>query len=485
MIFSNKNFVFAISILIFLVFVFVFWGYSIDDAFVTFRYAENFVNGHGLVFNPGDKPVEGYSNFLWLLILSLFYAIGLPTYLCAKILGVAFFLASAVIWFYFLKKNQNGILWAAPALVLIAPITAFWAVSGLELGLHSLLLAGVVISLLKRSLWSAFLLALVILNRPEGFIVAFFSILLLWVLDRGLFQSNRKFLIINIGTVILSIVLLTAFRMHEFGYPMPNTFYMKSRITSGAFIELGKQLVYFLPVTLLFIRQGLKSFSRQSELRLIGVCAGLFVLQAAISVNALIVMNFHFRYLIAFLPMFIVVALEGLSLFESQKLRMAIWGIIVLSVVSPGLSVWATVQNEKGIMAAQENFIEWAKPLPQSTRFSITDSGRIPYYSGKYFYDIWGLTSADIAHQGFNPLREYIRFPDYFVLVGYLNKEVVTLEYGTERLIYQNRGFKQAYPLAGVARPPGRNSFTPGYYYLIFRKDQQAVDSLLATPPTE
>ena len=40
-----------------------------DDAFITFRYVRNLLEGHGLVFNPGER-VEGYSNFLWALELA-------------------------------------------------------------------------------------------------------------------------------------------------------------------------------------------------------------------------------------------------------------------------------------------------------------------------------------------------------------------------------------------------------------------------------
>lgn len=511
MILFNKNILFAISIIIFLIFIFVFWAYSIDDAFVTFRYAENLVNGHGLVFNPGDKPVEGYSNFLWLLILSLLYAIGLSTYLSAKILGIAFFLVSAIIWFRYLKNNQEGSLWAAPILFLISPITAFWAVSGLELGLHSLLVSGAIISLLKKSSWSSVFLTLIVLNRPEGFIIAFSAILLIWILDRRLGQVDGKYISLNLAVVIIFSILLLTFRMSEFGYPLPNTYYMKSRITLDAFVELGRQLLYFLPLTILFIVRGLKLFADNlsefgvaAEAIAVGksgaeynqsgdgemfsrtaLCAGLFILQAAVSVNALSVMNFHFRYLIAFLPLFLIVALEGLSLLSIRRHRIIAGSLIILSVLSPGISVWGTVQREKEIIAAQENFMEWAEPLPENIRFSITDTGRIPYYTRKHFYDIWGLTSSEIAHKGFNPLVEYLRFPDYFVLVGYLNKNQVVLKFGTEQLIYRNRGFKYAYPLIGAARPPGEKSYLPGYYYLIFRKDQRAVDSLLSTPVTE
>nr|MBC8422663.1 hypothetical protein [bacterium] len=34
-----------------------------EDAFISFRYAANLLDGHGLVFNPGER-VEGYTNFL-------------------------------------------------------------------------------------------------------------------------------------------------------------------------------------------------------------------------------------------------------------------------------------------------------------------------------------------------------------------------------------------------------------------------------------
>lgn len=47
-----------------------------DDAFISFRYAENWVRGHGLVFNPGER-VEGYTNFLWTALMALGIALGL------------------------------------------------------------------------------------------------------------------------------------------------------------------------------------------------------------------------------------------------------------------------------------------------------------------------------------------------------------------------------------------------------------------------
>ena len=47
-----------------------------DDAFISFRYAQNLVEGHGLVYNIGER-VEGYTNFLWTILFAPFIGAGL------------------------------------------------------------------------------------------------------------------------------------------------------------------------------------------------------------------------------------------------------------------------------------------------------------------------------------------------------------------------------------------------------------------------
>ena len=47
-----------------------FW-FLTDDAFITYRYASNWMRGWGFTWNPPPfQPVEGYSNFLWLALLT-------------------------------------------------------------------------------------------------------------------------------------------------------------------------------------------------------------------------------------------------------------------------------------------------------------------------------------------------------------------------------------------------------------------------------
>ena len=51
-----------------------------EDAFISFRYSQNLADGHGLVFNVGER-VWGYSNFLWTVLLALCIKSGLPVIL--------------------------------------------------------------------------------------------------------------------------------------------------------------------------------------------------------------------------------------------------------------------------------------------------------------------------------------------------------------------------------------------------------------------
>jgi len=92
---KEKNFVYvSLMMIIMLGVILAVVNHSIiDDAYISFRYSENFVEGNGLVFNEGEY-VEGYSNFLWVLIMSFFMFFGISPILISKILGIFFFASS-------------------------------------------------------------------------------------------------------------------------------------------------------------------------------------------------------------------------------------------------------------------------------------------------------------------------------------------------------------------------------------------------------
>ena len=84
-----RIYVFTILILpCFLLNALYYLPYTVDDAFISFRYARNLVDGHGLVYNPGQY-VEGFSNFSWVMLAALVLKVGLPLLSTMKMIGLA------------------------------------------------------------------------------------------------------------------------------------------------------------------------------------------------------------------------------------------------------------------------------------------------------------------------------------------------------------------------------------------------------------
>ena len=65
-----------------------------DDSFISIRYADNLVHGHGFVYNAGER-VEGYTNLFWTLILAAFIRVGASPVTGAEFLGVVAYAAVA------------------------------------------------------------------------------------------------------------------------------------------------------------------------------------------------------------------------------------------------------------------------------------------------------------------------------------------------------------------------------------------------------
>jgi hypothetical protein len=65
-------------------------GAWIDDVGVSYRYARHLAEGAGLTWNVGGEPVEGYSNLLWVLMLSVGHLLGADIEIFSRALGLIF-----------------------------------------------------------------------------------------------------------------------------------------------------------------------------------------------------------------------------------------------------------------------------------------------------------------------------------------------------------------------------------------------------------
>ncbi|PJZ58473.1 hypothetical protein [Leptospira barantonii] len=226
-----------------------------DDAFISLRYAKNFAEGKGLVFNEGEF-VEGYTNFLWTVLM-------IPFHLTEKIdpvdatyfFGILSFLGICIYLFLFWRKfsrEEFSFPFALSCFVLLHHNRVF-ATGGLETSLHGFLFLAASYHLLQtkeityyKLIPGVFLSCLSCLNRPDG---ALFHALVGLYIAASFFQTIRlqsfRSAILNPSFGILVVeysspALFYIWKLEYYGNLLPNTFYAKS----GGSVYLSQGLLY-------------------------------------------------------------------------------------------------------------------------------------------------------------------------------------------------------------------------------------------------
>lgn len=149
-----------------------------DDAFIAFRYLDHLLEGHGLVYNLGER-VWGYTNFLWVALLCPLVAAGLDPLRAAQLLGVlSSSLVLALVLVGLPGRGKATRDWNLGGAALLASNGAFLlqGLSGLETSFFTLLVLVTLALYLganTRSGWrrpaaAGFAAALATLTRPEG-----------------------------------------------------------------------------------------------------------------------------------------------------------------------------------------------------------------------------------------------------------------------------------------------------------------------------
>jgi arabinofuranosyltransferase len=224
----------------------------IDDAYITFRYAENLAHGLGFVYNPGER-VLGTTAPLYCLWLALGDWIGIPTLTLALITGIMGAAAgSYLLWRLGRLQGLGRAGYAAGLLLAFFP--RFWisAVSGLETTLAAAL-ALLSLSLDSRK-WPALAglaLAALVLTRPDAASLAAAVLLTRLVLD-------RKAALIEFLVLALFLLPWLTFGWDYFGSPIPHSIAAKRLIHPFPWnLVLSKELRWFISEPGLVLLSGL------------------------------------------------------------------------------------------------------------------------------------------------------------------------------------------------------------------------------------
>lgn len=253
-----------------------------DDAFITFRTVDNFVNGYGLRWNVAER-VQSFTHPLWMLTFASVYAITREPYLTAIGLSVVVSLAGFVAYGSLIAARSATLLLGSVTL-LCSKAFVDYSTSGLENPLTHLLLIVFVAAWLRRpvspkwqlTLWLAVGLSLV--NRQD------LAVLLLapavWAAWTSRSWATARFVIIGMAP----FVLWEVFALFYYGFPLPNTAYAKLSTGIHQTLLWRQGASYFLdalvrdPVTLLVMIAGAIAALCRRETAAIGIGIVLYAL---------------------------------------------------------------------------------------------------------------------------------------------------------------------------------------------------------------
>jgi len=426
-----------------------------DDAYTSFRYVKNFVEGNGLVFNMGER-VEGYTNFLWVMILSPFYfldhahILSLDLESTSQFLSILFSICVLVLTYYLSRKyfgrdddQKSMIENIVDELTNLAPVfllafstpLIYWGVSAMETTLFvSLTLLSILLYLKNAEKnnpnmpW-IFVSVLSSLLRPEGLIV-FVLILLHKIFYNYLLHKEKKFLLriraVADKTLIKEILFFSipllmyiCFRMIYYGYPLPNTFYARTDFSfefiirgMNYFLDFFKAyllygIIFLLPLVLIRNIKMIKELSLFFWLIISWTVLNIFIGGDVLPIH---------RFFLPIMPLIFILFVKAipyacdLIIPKGKILTDYISLTLIVLVMVYGLTNYNSEKPnmmnkrayESGLVKKMKIYSDWVnfQSERRGRRISVAMStiGAFSFSSNTHVIDLVGLTDAYISH---------------------------------------------------------------------------------------
>ena len=414
-----------------------------DDAFISFRYADNLAEGRGLVWNIGER-VEGYTNFLWTVMLAGASWLGLDTPKAALfgcLLSFVLALLAVASTVRRLSPHPPALPFAAIVLAGAQPFTTF-ATSGLEtMPGAALIVAALWASSFSPARRGALLAGLALtgatLMRPDH--VLFYGCFGLAMVAEDLIHRPERPLrrrldlrryLVYAAPFLLIYVPYFLIRWRAYGDLFPNTYYAKS----GGLAHWPQGYVYAAH----FVgSSGAWAWAPAALLALLGkprapdeTRARIFALLAAPVFTAYIMKVggdfMEYRFFVPLLPV-IAVAVEVSLRWRLEQAQARWWRWLSTAAVAVGAAAAllpVRLIQPKEIrwgMAMEPSFYRVSSVFPleidsihftngRLLREELTDRGIAPplaasaigllgYYSRLPVVDVFGLTNRAIAHK--------------------------------------------------------------------------------------
>jgi arabinofuranosyltransferase len=451
-----------------------------DDAFISFRYAFNLADAHELTWNPGEERIEGYTNFLWTLLVAIPIALNIDPVPASKILGLLFAFGTLLCTHRLAFVVLQSRFYALLAVALLGTNYSFsaYATGGLETQMQTLLVVSstlLAFSIAGDEQWRpaplagfSLLCAAGLLTRLDTAIpLAILLGFVLWTLTGRPGPVRQKLSAAALMLVPAALIIGSwlIWKYAYYGSILPNTYYVKASFISAAVLKTG--VIYFAEflrsyflIPFVFLAAAfIPEILAQSRMRIL---SGIVVLWC-LYVLRLGGDFMEFRFLVPILPFSFILIAGLIRMLNGTKTRIALVAMVFFGSLTHA-ALFSTVHQIESVRELQghllhrdENWIRVGRVLrelfPSSedrVKIATTAAGAIPYYSQLPAVDMQGLNDKWIARNaiihGNRP--EGRQAPP----VDYLVKQGVNLVIGHPR-IQRNTEIRQAdYSLRDLER---------------------------------
>jgi arabinofuranosyltransferase len=391
-----------------------------EDAAMLMRYAQHIAQGIGIVWNRGEKPVDGGTDFLFMVVLAALVKCGLTVEWSARVVGIAAHVLTVGIVYLSITRLHKASHW-------LALISAAYLAVGPAIAYINAYFGTTFFALFAAATWyfanrliqspdahrnvALFTLSALGLgfSRPEGVLLAILMLLAI-VYVNGLRASRRTSASFFVAFLLIGGAYFL-WRWSYFGHPLPNPYYKKGGghlYVDSLLTSMKNVLTLSGPFTLAFIL-GLRSPKIVRRSIFLGIPVLGYTLMWVLLSNET---NYLARFQYAVLPLILmswtdlVKGLHGSLRLPPLRMLDAQTRVVLLSAVA--LVSLAVLWYPHSLDAQQVRFSDGNYAIGtmlssyrhKGYTLATTEAGLLPLYSDWRTVDTWGLNDQWIAHHG-------------------------------------------------------------------------------------
>lgn len=378
-----------------------------DDAYISYRYVANYLNGDGLVFNAGER-VEGFTNFGWVILMIFIGSLGLDYVIVSQLLGfimgAGVVVLSLFIALRMLPDRDRIYAVLAPLLVGLNMSLAYWSPAGLETGAFAFMTTASLLLFLKRHWLLIATLTWAVWLRPEGALVTG----LLIACEAIVYRRFPRFTIAAAAVAFVASLPMVGFKLAYYGSILPNPFFAKTGFATGQLMSGLEYIWRFLShygfygagllVPLLFWKR------LNTGIRVVWLFTFLYTVYIVLVGGDVLKVHRFFLPLMATFAGLSMLSLWLIATYWLPKARILVFGLVASAMVF--LTIWLPrdfvleYNHLEQMFVRKMEFMATQLKEADSRNFSVAmpTIGMFSYtLMGHEIIDLVGLTDSTIA----------------------------------------------------------------------------------------